>query len=108
MFEHLIEQKIQEALSQGEFENLPGSGQALQLEDESEVPPESRMAYRILKNAGYVPEEMQLRKDIKALEALLDELPAEDGDRRRQLLASINENWARYHAAIEKRRRSQL
>lgn len=105
MFEQIIEQKILEAQRRGEFDNLPGMGQPLHFEDESDVPEESRMAYRILKNSGHVPEEMQLRKDINALQQLLEDLPESETDRRSRLMIQINENWTRYHAVMEKRRR---
>ncbi|PKL75243.1 MAG: DUF1992 domain-containing protein [Candidatus Melainabacteria bacterium HGW-Melainabacteria-1] len=105
MFEHTIEQKIREAQSRGEFENLPGSGQPLQFEDQSDVPPESRMAYRLLKNAGYVPEDIQLRKDLYALQALIEETPLTEIDSRRRLLAQLDQDRARYYTALERSRR---
>lgn len=37
----------------------------------SNVPSDLRMAYKILKNAGYVPEEVALRKEIARTEDLL-------------------------------------
>lgn len=43
----------------------------LPVEDMNNVPADLRMAYRILKNAGYVPEEIALRKEIKRTEDLL-------------------------------------
>lgn len=46
--------KIQEALEQGLSDNLPGAGKPTQLDDLSHLPPESRMAYTILKNNGYL------------------------------------------------------
>jgi hypothetical protein len=49
--DQLIEQKIREAMRQGEFDNLPGSGQPLHLEDDSHLPDDLRLAYKILKNA---------------------------------------------------------
>lgn len=105
MFDQIIEQKIQEAIRNGEFDDLEGAGQPLHLVDESDIPPESRLAYRILKNSGYLPEEMQIRKDIKSLEQMLLDLPDDQNERRLELLASINENWARYHAVIARRRK---
>lgn len=36
------------------------------------VPPHLRMAYKILRNAGYVPEEVALQKEISRLEDLLE------------------------------------
>ncbi|WP_342663312.1 DnaJ family domain-containing protein [Paenibacillus daejeonensis] len=67
----IVEEKIQEALRRGEFNNLPGSGKPLKLEDDSAVPQELRASYKLLKNAGVLPEEMQLRKDMVSLEQLL-------------------------------------
>jgi hypothetical protein len=67
--EALVEERIQEALRRGEFDNLPGAGRPLALDDDSLVPPEVRIAYRILKNAGFVPPEVFERKEIAELEA---------------------------------------
>jgi hypothetical protein len=60
MFDLLAERKIAEALANGEFDDLPGAGQPLELDDDPLVPEELRLAYRILKNAGYVPPEVDL------------------------------------------------
>jgi hypothetical protein len=71
MFELLAERKIAEALADGEFDDLPGAGQPLALDDDPLVPEELRLAYRILKNAGYVPPEVQSLNEIAALERLV-------------------------------------
>jgi hypothetical protein len=70
-YHKLIEEKIQEAIRRGDFENLPGRGQPLQLEDDSHLPDDLRLAYKILKNADCLPPELQLRKDIRQTEELL-------------------------------------
>jgi hypothetical protein len=57
MLDFLAEQKLAEAVSRGELDNLPGAGR--RLEDDALVPEELRLAYRILKNAGFVPPEVQ-------------------------------------------------
>ena len=49
--EWIAEQRIAEAVSQGELDNLPGAGQPLDLDD-ALVPEDMRMANRILKNAN--------------------------------------------------------
>lgn len=67
----IAEQRIAEATARGEFDRLPGVGQPLDLSDEPLVPPELRMAYRILKNAGYVPDEVRLLAEIGTAERLL-------------------------------------
>jgi hypothetical protein len=67
----IAEQKIEEAIARGDFDNLPGKGKPLELEDDSNVPPELRMAYKILKNSGHVPPEIQEQKEIASLEEML-------------------------------------
>lgn len=73
-FELVAEERIKEAQSKGEFENLEGSGRPLSIEDDSQIPEELRMAYKALKNAGYLPPEMQIRKDISSALDLLEEM----------------------------------
>lgn len=73
----LAESRIQEAVKNGELDNLPGQGKALVLEDLSHVPAELRIAYKILKNAGCLPPELERRKEIGRLADLLDNNPSE-------------------------------
>jgi hypothetical protein len=48
----VAERKIEEAAAAGAFDDLPGAGSPLHLEDLSHIPPEMRAAYIILRNAG--------------------------------------------------------
>ncbi len=73
----IAERRIQEAIERGEFDNLPGRGKPLNLEDDSYIPPELRMVYKILKNANCLPPELQLRKEIRQLKDLLVDLEDE-------------------------------
>jgi hypothetical protein len=59
MFEFLAERRIGEAVANGELDDLPGAGKPLELDDDALVPEELRMAHRILRNAGYAPEEVR-------------------------------------------------
>lgn len=70
----IAEERIQEAMRRGDFDHLPGTGQPLTLDDDRLVPVELRAAYRILKNAGYVPPEVLARREIADLEAALPTL----------------------------------
>lgn len=70
-FENLIESRIKKAQEQGAFEDLPGSGQPLPIEDDRHIPEDLRMAHKVLKNAGCLPPEVQLRKEIRTTEDLL-------------------------------------
>jgi len=70
-FEKLIEERILQAQRRGEFENLPGSGRPLEIEDDRHIPEDLRLAYKILKNAGCIPPEIELKKEIHQTRDLL-------------------------------------
>jgi hypothetical protein len=70
MLDFLVEQKLLEAVSRGDFDGLPGAGRPLDLDDDPLIPEELRLAYRTLKNAGIVPPEVQTLNEIAALERL--------------------------------------
>jgi len=71
LLDELAERHIQQALECGEFDDLPGRGQPLRLDDDSLVPPELRAAYRLLKNSGHLPPELELSREIRSVEDLL-------------------------------------
>ncbi|MCG3143940.1 MAG: hypothetical protein HONDAALG_01318 [Gammaproteobacteria bacterium] len=67
----LAEQRILEAIGRGEFDGLPGSGRPLDLDEDMTVPEELRVAYRILKNAGFLPREVEMRREIHDVRELI-------------------------------------
>jgi DnaJ homologue, subfamily C, member 28, conserved domain len=71
MLDFLAEQKIAEAVSRGELDGLPGEGRPLELDDVKLLPEDLRLAYRILKNAGFVPPEVEALNEIANLERLV-------------------------------------
>ena len=75
LFDVRAEQKIQEAIQRGEFDDLPGAGKPLALDDDPLIPEDLRVAYRILKNAGFVPPEVELHREVRSIEQLLESLP---------------------------------
>lgn len=79
LLEKIAEKKIREAIERGEFANLPGAGKPLRLEDDSMIPEDLRVAYKILKNAGCIPPELELRREIITLRDLLRSIENEDG-----------------------------
>lgn len=87
-FHRIVEERILEAQRAGAFDNLPGKGRPLCLEDLSWVPEDLRVAYIVLKNAHVLPPEVELLKDIHALEDLLKYV--EDDGERRALVKSIH------------------
>ena len=80
-FTRIVEERIREAQQSGAFENLPGKGKPLQLEDQSMIPEDLRMSYHILKNANVLPPEAEIQKEIHTLQDLLKYV-AEDGERK--------------------------
>jgi hypothetical protein len=82
--ELIAEAKIAEAIRAGAFDNLPGAGRPLDLDDDRLIPEKSRLAYRILRNAGFVPAEIETRREAASL---------------RQLLASVTDDTEKSRAA---------
>jgi len=63
-WESLIDQKIRKAMEQGEFDDLPGKGKPIDTSENPFEDPEMRLAYRMLRNAGFAPSWIEERKDI--------------------------------------------
>ncbi len=96
----IAEQRIREAMERGEFDNLPCHGQPINLDDLVGVPEHLRMGYKILKNAGVLPEEMQLKKEIVSLKNLLD--ACYDETEKQTMQQKMNEKMLRYNMMMEK------
>jgi hypothetical protein len=81
----IAERKIREAMERGEFNDLAGSGKPLVMEEDlTGVPAELRMAYKILKNAGFVPPEVELRNEIVSLRELVNSVEDDEERRKKQ------------------------
>ena len=104
LFQRIAEQRILEAQRNGAFDNLPGKGKPLELDDLSWVPEELRIGYQVLKNAHVLPPEAELLKDIHTLEDLLKHV--EDEGERRALAKSIQ--WKVIRLDMLKRRSLDL
>jgi hypothetical protein len=79
-FEKIAERKIREAIQNGEFDNLLNSGKPIDLDEDCFIPQELRMAYRVLKNSGCLPPELELRNEIISLRSMINSL---DDDKER-------------------------
>ena len=60
-----IEEIIQQAMQEGAFDNLPGKGQPLDLDDNPHLNREWQLAYHLLKENGYAPEFIEKRQAIE-------------------------------------------
>jgi len=65
VIEIIAERKIEEAMQEGKFENLPGKGKPLPMDEEWFVPPEMRPAVRLLKSAGVLPDWLEYARQIE-------------------------------------------
>lgn len=62
----LVEQRIQDGMERGLFDNLPGMGKPLNLDDDQFVPDDMKMAFRMLRSTGLAPLWVDLNKEIRA------------------------------------------
>ncbi|GAB4489637.1 MAG: DUF1992 domain-containing protein [Thermodesulfovibrionales bacterium] len=88
IFSSIAERRIRDGIERGEFENLSGSGRPLLFEDESWIPGDLRIAYRVLRNAGCIPPELELRKELLSLRDLMATL--DDDEKRMKALRRFN------------------
>ncbi|HDL7536137.1 TPA: DUF1992 domain-containing protein [Yersinia enterocolitica] len=80
LIDEWAERHIINAQEKGEFEDLSGHGQPLILDDDTFVPAELRAGYRLLKNAGYLPPELQDRQEALTITDLLSHLDKQHDD----------------------------
>ena len=101
-FERIAEQKIREAIAGGEFDNLPGAGRPIDLEEYFRTPETLRMAYSILKSANCLPEELELMKEIASLDRAVSE--TDDDEARATLVALLRDRRLQLAIRLERLR----
>lgn len=69
----LAEKAIREAQERGEFDGLSGQGRPLPETGDPYMPETLRMAYKVLKNAGYIPKEVEDQREIRSLIECLEQ-----------------------------------
>ena len=87
-FTKIVEERILKAQKKGAFKNLSGTGKPILLEDDRHIPEDLRLAYKILKNADCVPPEIELKKQIRRTEDLLDGM--EDTAGKYRIIKKLN------------------
>lgn len=78
LIDQWAEKHILDAQKKGEMDGLAGEGKPLALDDDSAVPVGLRASYRLLKNAGYLPPELQQRKEALELADMLKSIADTD------------------------------
>ena len=99
----IAENKIRDAISRGEFDNLPGAGKPIDLDEYFRTPEELRMAYSVLKSAKCLPEEVELMNEIAALDRELGESRSEEA--RARLARRLRDRRLQLGIALDRQRR---
>lgn len=102
IFSLIAEDKIRTAIKEGEFDNLPGQGKPLQLEDLSHIPEELRSVYKVLKNSNMIDETNRLREELMTIEKLLDS--CDSSEESECLKMRKSEKQIRLEALLKKRK----
>ena len=102
----IAEKKIKEAIENKEFEDLEGFGEPIDNSEYFKAPEEERIAFHILKNAGVVPEELKIRKDINAL--LKDIKACSDIEEKERLKKELSLLYTQYELAMEQRKLKKI
>ena len=84
----VVEAKIREAIERGDFDNLPNKGKPLDLSGWLKTPEHLRMSHSILKNAGYSPSEVNAKKEMAGLRAMIEQ--ESDSERKQRLLKQLD------------------
>ena len=63
-WESLVDKLIRESMERGEFDDLSGTGEPVDLSENPFEDPDLRTAHRLLRNAGFAPAWIEERKDI--------------------------------------------
>ncbi len=105
VFAALVEEKIREAMARGEFDHLAGAGKPLDQESYFAAPEDLRLAWTVLKNAGYMPAEVELLREIGHLKA--DLAATTDAAERSRLQKALDEKTLSLNVRLEQRRRGR-
>jgi len=100
-FFHVVEEKLREAERAGAFTNLAGAGKPLDLPDLDGVPAELRASYLLLRSNGFLPPELEERKEFLRLRDLL--AACTDPRERRELDDAARRAFLRYRLLAEER-----
>ena len=101
-FDKLVEEKIREAMEAGEFDNIEGAGCPVNLDAYFAAPEDLRAGYSVLKNAGVVPEEAQLLREMNETREALGK--TSDPARRTELAGRLRELRLKFDLLSERNR----
>lgn len=96
-----VNKQIEKAMERGEFANLPGKGKPLKLDTNPFLTPQARMTNRLLKENGFAPRWVELKKEIKQEKAQLERVLVNLKARRERLVAIV-QRYPHRHRAISR------
>ncbi|MGN9863987.1 DUF1992 domain-containing protein [Bacillus swezeyi] len=97
----ISEDKIKQAIKDGEFDGLPGMGKPLKKDEAAHIPENLRMAYRVMKNAGMAGDEGALKKELMTIDDLIAKCT--DENERERLMKRKTENQLRLDSLAGKK-----
>ena len=97
--EDLVEARIRKAMAEGEFDNLPGKGKPIDLSKYYGVPEHLRIAYQMMKDSGYIPEEVRLKKEMEILKEKIKQCKSEE--EKQKLMKELTEISQQFHFYME-------
>jgi hypothetical protein len=100
-FSRTAESRIREAIARGEFDDLPGAGKPLSLEEYFSTPEDLRMAFSILTNANCAPVEVELLNEVSRLEHAT--ATTSDAATKQELQRSLSQRHTQLAIALERR-----
>ena len=103
--EKAIEEKIRKAIEVGDFDDLEGRGKPLDLTAYFNTPENMRLAFSMLKSNEFVPEEVEMLKEIAFLKEKI--AGCSNDDERSALTRKLNQRNLALAIAIEKYKRKR-
>lgn len=100
-----VEEKIQKAIENGEFENLKGKGKPIDMETYFNTPSEYRAGYSLLKSNNFVPEEVEILREIGSLKEKIKTVSSEA--EKKILIKALNEKSLALSILLERNKRKR-
>ncbi len=101
-FELIAENKIREAMENGDFDHLQGQGKPIDFSRDEHIPPEYRFAYRILMNSGFQEKEADFVQQARKLREQAQSLKEFSKEERFAKIIEFKE--AQSQAALSRKR----
>jgi hypothetical protein len=99
---YFVDKMIEEWLSETDCVSLPGAGKPLSLDEYFSWPEDQRIGLSLLKNAGFVPVEVELLKEIGRLHEEI--ATCKQDESRALLLKRLQEEEVKLNLNIERSR----